>query len=105
MIVAKTGPSTAVVAEVRALTGGDAGLCTSGVLVYTLDARVPSGQGPLQVQTPHPGDPADSSRVNRCAILWNAPLQPGESWEDANAKVEVLGLSQDGSYNVRVTHK
>jgi len=105
MIVAKTGPSTAVVAEVRALTGGDAGLCSSGVLVYSLDARALSGQGPLQVQTPHPGDPANSAEVNKCAILWNAPLQAGESWEDANVKVEVLLANADGSYNVRVTRK
>jgi len=55
MIVAMTGPSTAYAVEVRSLTGGDAELCASGVLVYSLDARVLSGSGPLQVETPHPG--------------------------------------------------
>jgi M6 family metalloprotease-like protein len=104
MIVAKTGPSTAVVAEVRALTGGDAGLCSSGVLVYTLDARALSGQGPLQIQTGHPGDPANAALVDRCAILWDAPLRAGESWQGSNIKVEVLVANADGSYNVRVTH-
>jgi len=105
MIVAKTGPSTAVVAEVRSLTGGDAGLCSSGVLVYTLDARAPSGEGPLQIQTPHPGDPNDAADVNKCAILWDAPLQAGESWAGSSVTVQVLAANPDGSYNVRVTHR
>jgi M6 family metalloprotease-like protein len=104
MIVAKTGPSTAVVAEVRARTGGDADMCSSGVLVYTLDARALNGHGPAQVQTPHPGDPNDSAEVTRCTVLWDAPLQAGESWEGSNVKVEVLLANPDGSYNVRVTH-
>jgi M6 family metalloprotease-like protein len=103
MIVAKTGPSTAYVAEVRSLTGGDANLCSSGVLVYALDARVFSGAGPLQVETPHPG--ADPAKVARCNTLYDAPLRPGESWGNATVQIEVLSAGPDGSFNVRVTRK
>lgn len=103
MIVAKTGPSTAYVAEVRSLTGGDANLCSAGVLVYTLDARVPSGSGPLQVVTPHPG--TNLTMIRRCNVLYDAPLRSGEAWEDGAVRVEVLSPGPRGSYNVRVTRK
>jgi len=101
MIVAKTGPSTAYVAEVRSLTRGDAELCSSGVLVYALDARVFSGSGPLQVVTPHPG--TDPAKIRRCNILYDAPLRSGESWEDGAVRVEVLSPGPNGSFNVRLT--
>lgn len=103
MIVAKTGPSTADVVEVRALTGGDSQMCKAGVLVYSLDATKPSGQGPLQVQTAHPG--SDAAQIAKCAILYDAPLQAGESWEDTAVRVEVLAANADGSYSVRMTRK
>ena len=103
LLVAKTGPSTAYAVEVRSLTGGDSGLCRAGVLVYALDARTQSGSGPLQVETPHPG--ADATKIQQCSILYDAPLQPGESWEDASVRVEVLSGAADGSYSVRLTRK
>jgi M6 family metalloprotease-like protein len=103
MIVAKTGPSTAYAVEVRSLTGGDAELCASGVLVYSLDARVLSGSGPLQVETPHPG--SDPAMIQRCNLLYDAPLRPGESWESPAVRVEVLSRGPTGSFNVRVTRK
>jgi M6 family metalloprotease-like protein len=103
MIVVKTGPSTAYVAEVRSLTGGDAEQCSFGVLVYALDARVLSGSGPLQVKTPHPG--TDRTKIARCNVLYDAPLRSGESWEDEAVRVEVLSPGPNGSFNVRVTRK
>jgi hypothetical protein len=103
MIVAKTGPSTAYVIEVRSLTGGDAELCASGVLVYSLDARVVSGSGPLQVETPHPG--GDPAMIQRCNLLYDAPLRSGESWESAAVRVDVLSPGPSGSFNVRVIRK
>ena len=103
MILAKTGPSTAYVAEVRSLTGGDADQCSFGVLLYSLDARVLSGSGPLQVQTPHPG--TDPAKIQRCNLLYDAPLRSGESWEDGAVRVEVLSAAANGSFNVRLTRK
>lgn len=103
MIVAKTGPSTAYVAEVRSLAGGDANMCSSGVLVYALDARVLSSAGPLQVETPHPG--TDLAKIAQCNTLYDAPLRSGESWEDSSVRVEVLSPGPNGSFNVRVTRK
>jgi hypothetical protein len=103
MIVAKTGPSTAYVAEVRSLTGGDAELCSAGVLVYALDARVPSASGPLQVETPHPG--TSTVKIRSCNLLYDAPLRPGESWEDGAVRVEALSRGPNGSFNVRLTRK
>lgn len=103
LLVAKTGPSTAYAVEVRSLSNGDSGLCRAGVLVYYLDARIQSGNGPLQVETPHPG--SDATKIQQCSILYDAPLQAGESWEDANVRVEVLAGADVGPYTVRLTHK
>jgi M6 family metalloprotease-like protein len=103
MIVAKTGPSTAYVAEVRSLSGGDTDQCSFGVLVYSLDARVLSGSGPLQVKTTHPG--TDAAKIRRCNMLYDAPLRSGESWEDEAVRVEVLSPGPKGSFNVRLTRK
>jgi M6 family metalloprotease-like protein len=103
LLVAKTGASTAYAVEVRSLSGGDSGLCRAGVLVYALDARTQSGSGPLQVETTHPG--SDAAKIQQCSILYDAPLQPGEAWEDATVRVEVLSGAADGSYSVRLTRK
>ena len=103
MIVAKTGPSTAYVAEVRSRAGGDVDRCSFGVLVYALDARILSGSGPLQVKTPHPG--TDLTKIARCNVLYDAPLRSGESWEDEAVRVEVLAPGPNGSFTVRVTRK
>ena len=103
MILAKTGPSTAYVAEVRSRAGGDVDRCSFGVLVYAFDARVLSGSGPLQVKTSHPG--TDRTKIARCNVLYDAPLRSGESWEDEAVRVEVLSPGPNGSYNVRVTRK
>lgn len=103
MLVAKISPSVAYAVEDRSQTAGDAGLCSSGVLVYRLDAQKLSGQGPLQIETTRNG--SDSTKVAQCGILYDAPLQAGESWEDSSVKVEVLAANSDGSYQVRLTHK
>jgi M6 family metalloprotease-like protein len=103
LLIAKTGPSTAYAVEVRGLSGGDSGLCRAGVLVYALDARIASGTGPLKVETPHSG--SDAAMIQQCSMLYDAPLQPSESWEDASVRVDVLAGGADGSYTVRLTRK
>lgn len=52
------GTATVAVAEVRRRTGLDSHLCADGVLVYDVDATVPSGYGPLRIRgsRTHSGD-------------------------------------------------
>lgn len=54
MTVVKTGPTRAVVAEVRSKQGNDAGACATGVLIYTVDTATASGSGPIRIQDARP---------------------------------------------------
>ena len=58
-IVFRTGPSTALVMEYRLNLGRDALLCHPGLLVYEVDARIGSGQGPIRV-IPALADPGNT---------------------------------------------
>jgi M6 family metalloprotease-like protein len=105
-IVAPVGPSSAYVVEAREPGGQDSRLCQNGVLVYTVDATVASGLGPVRLKAAR--SPVPSLADNICRSLYDAPfdLGPGETsvFEDANVKVEVLHASASG-YRVRVARK
>ena len=107
-VVVPTGPSTAFVIEARRRAGQDVRLCEEGVLIYTVDALVHSGDGPVRVQ------PAQRDRnpdlANACGAFYNAPFDRAAG-EDAHFQsraagltVDVLGSSRAG-YRVRVTRR
>ena len=105
-VVVPTGPSTAFVIEARRRAGQDARLCEEGVLIYTVDALVHSGDGPVRVQPAQPARNPDLA--NSCGALYNAPFDRAAG-EDAHFQnraaglmVDVLGSSRAG-YRVRVT--
>jgi hypothetical protein len=105
-VVVPTDASRAYVVEARQPVGHDAGICDSGVLVYTVDATVWSGSGPIRLK---PASSAtDSTLANRCGPLYNAPFDvgPGEvpTFSDGSVSVEVLLTSADG-YRIRVTRR
>jgi M6 family metalloprotease-like protein len=105
-VVVPTGPSTAFVIEARRRVGQDARLCEEGVLIYTVDAMVHSGDGPVRVQPAQPARNPDLA--NSCGALYNAPFDraAGEDAQFQNRAagltVDVLGSSRAG-YRVRVT--
>jgi M6 family metalloprotease-like protein len=105
-VVALTGPSTAIVAEARRKVGEDADQCEEGVLVYTVDATVRSGHGPVRVRPAQP----DGSTLPPCQPFSEAPYDaaPGEvaTFDDpaAGVTVEVLASLPEG-YRVRVTKR
>jgi M6 family metalloprotease-like protein len=70
LAVIPTGPHTALVVESRRATGLDAGACSSGLLVYTVDSSVATGEGPIRVLDGSPGDSGDP----RCSDLDIATL-------------------------------
>ena len=45
----RTGPFTGVVVENRTAQVNDAAICREGVLVYTVDSRIGTGDGPIEV--------------------------------------------------------
>jgi M6 family metalloprotease-like protein len=105
-IVLPTGPSSALVVEARGRIGQDGRLCREGVLVYTVDASVRSGSGPVHVHAAQPDRSAELR--DRCGSLYNAPFGHGRGrvahFRDASAGISmrVLGSGPTG-YRVRVT--
>ncbi|CAN5285051.1 M6 family metalloprotease domain-containing protein [soil metagenome] len=101
-IVVRTTPTQAYVVEARRKLGLDSNLCKEGVLVYTVDSQVENGGGPIRVQRAAEDVPGEER--NRCDTLYNAPFQPGQTFEDASVKVSVLATT-GSSYTVAVTRK
>ena len=105
-VVLPMGPSAAYVIEGRRKIGEDSGLCDTGVLVYSVDATIRTGYGPVRVR-PAQRD-TSSTLVNRCGPLYNAPFDKAEgevaTFEDANAGFSLRVLSSGTSgYRVQVT--
>ena len=103
-VVIPTDASRAYVVEARQPVGRDAAICDSGVLVYTVDATVWSGSGPIRLKAaPSATNP---TLLSRCGLLYNAPFDvgPGEvaAFRDGNLTVEVLFTSGE-EYRIRVT--
>lgn len=107
MLVSKTSPSTAYVAEVRAPTGVDTPMCDpGGVLVYRVDANAATGapvdQGPILVELAHPGDPGDPNDV-WCSALSKAPFELNESFSGGGVTVQVVSGTPATGFSVRMT--
>ena len=75
-----------LVVEARSPARYDADLAQPGVLVYTVDASVPRGQGPIRVQGEYIGDWADASVL----------LQPGDSMIVDGFRVSAGDQTPDG---------
>ncbi len=101
-VVVRTTSSQAYVVEARRKLGLDGNLCKEGVLVYTVDSQVDNAGGPIVVQRAA-ADVAGPER-DQCDTLYNAPFQPGQTFEDGNVKVSVLAAAGAG-YSVDVTRK
>jgi len=105
-VVVPTGPTSAYVIEARRKIGEDAQLCQEGVLVYTVDAAVRTGYGPVRVRAAQRGTNIDL--LNRCGPLYNAPFSVGRgevsAFDDAAAGISVRVLaSRSSGYRVRVS--
>lgn len=104
-IVIPLSASRAYVVEVRQKIGFDADLCDSGVLIYTVDANVRNGTGPIRVSSLNGGK--DFEKIKKCDVLYDAPfdLGPGEisSFDDADANLAIEVVSKSGSsYKIRI---
>ncbi|MEU5833558.1 peptidase M6 [Streptomyces diacarni] len=104
--VVRTGSHSAIVAEARTRTGLDRDICAEGVLVYTVDSRTPTGEGPVRVVDSRPhsgGGPACADRLpTELAEMSDAPFMPGESHTfRGGVRITVTGATHDG-YRIRV---
>ena len=107
LAVVRTGRHTALVAESRTRDGLDAGICAEGVLLYTVDSRVPTGRGPVRVVDAHPhsgGGPDCADRLpTELAELSDAPFRPGETRTFTNGVTASVGRTPNGTYTVKLT--
>jgi M6 family metalloprotease-like protein len=105
-IVVPTGLSSAYVIEARKRIGQDSQLCEDGVLVYSVDAAVRSGYGPVRVHAAQRDRNGDA--LSRCGPLNNATFDRAKGevarFTDAAAGLTVQVLSSKASgYRVHVT--
>ena len=105
-VIVPTGISSAFVVEARKRIGQDARLCDDGVLVYSVDAAVRSGSGPVRVYAAQRDQ--DGELRDRCGPLYNAPYDRAKGevarFNDASAGLSVQVLSSGANgYRVKVT--
>jgi M6 family metalloprotease-like protein len=89
-VVVPTGATTGVVIESRRALGVDSGMQKEGVVVYTVDSTIGSGQGPIKIVS------------NESSPFYNAPLANGESIVSGNVSIEVTSATSEGD-TVKVT--
>lgn len=93
IVVIPTGATTAIVAESRRAEGYDTnGSWSPGVLVYSIDTSIPTGQGTLHVL------PLNDSDTNK----GTAPLHPGGTISVGSVTVAFASTDATGDH-VRVT--
>ena len=94
-IVVKKDSDTALVAELRRPVGEEARLCDSGLLVYTVEASVAHGSGPIQVHSAGTGEDVDT--IFRCGPKYNATfdLRAGKHsrYSDGEVAFEIVRAS------------
>ncbi|NUT51791.1 MAG: M6 family metalloprotease domain-containing protein [Saccharothrix sp.] len=97
-VVIRTGATTVLVAEARARTGLDSAACATGVLVYSVDTAVASGNGPVLVKDARPGSGGCGGHE-----LNDAPFTAGGRFHDAtsNTTIDVVSRSGDG-YHIAI---
>ncbi|MET7638885.1 peptidase M6 [Streptomyces sp. NPDC005438] len=108
IVVVRTGRHTALVAEARTRTGLDSGICSEGVLLYSVDSRTPTGHGPVRLVDAHPASRGAWGCPERgpteLAELSDAPFTPGTGHTFADHGVRVTVTERLGQgYRVRVT--
>ncbi|MEC4015295.1 M6 family metalloprotease domain-containing protein [Streptomyces sp. H27-D2] len=106
IVVVPTSPSSALVVEARENGELDQAVCRPGVLVYRVDTRTDSGDGPVRVADATPGSQGCYLHdVNVDADLSDATHQVGDTYQDARSGIGVAVTEQraDGDWRVRVT--
>src|SRR5262249_15571368 len=71
-------PTRALVAELRDKTGVDANLCDTGVLFYSVDSSIATGQGPMRLI-----NGGGTSTSGPCGILADATFRPDPGKRDS----------------------
>jgi M6 family metalloprotease-like protein len=92
--VVTTSPTRAVVAEVRSKQGVDSGACATGVLIYTVDTTINSGDGPVRVQDARPDSGGcGGHELNDATFGYGANAVTHYSDAESGTTIDVTGHS------------
>ncbi|MEU6232232.1 M6 family metalloprotease domain-containing protein [Kitasatospora sp. NPDC047058] len=100
--VVRTGSTRAVVAEVRGKQGVDGGACKTGVLIYTVDTTVNSGDGPVRVQDARPDSGGcGGHELNDATFGYGGDAVTHYRDAESGATIDVTGHS-GGNYTLTI---
>jgi M6 family metalloprotease-like protein len=101
-VVLRTGKNRVTVAEYRTNQGVDDASCGSGVLVYTVDSAIDTGDGPIRVNDAHPNDPLTAACPDPHDFAARGPEDPAYSNGSTGITIKVLGTTSNGA-RIRTT--
>jgi M6 family metalloprotease-like protein len=100
-VMLRTADQRVTVAEYRTDRGVDDSACSTGVLVYTIDNAVASGNGPILVKDGHPGEALPDGCTEE---LDDAARLPGDpDWVDVANGIRIHVASVGETARVHVT--
>lgn len=103
MTVVKTSATRAIVAEDRQALGLDTATCATGVLIYTVDTTVATGDGPIQVQDARPNSGGcDGAELNDATFGFGTGQISTFHDSVSGATITVTGR-QGTNYTISVT--
>ncbi|KAM0475733.1 hypothetical protein ACHAP7_007230 [Fusarium lateritium] len=106
-VVVAVNKTSALVAEVRVAKGADSKICAPGVLLYTIDTTLATGQGPIRVLDATPGSDSCGSEVSGWEPLNDATLSSDgvKSYEIAGWDIKVTLVSEkDNEFQIEVEY-
>jgi M6 family metalloprotease-like protein len=86
-VILRTGLRTAIVAEYRTRRGPDAGVCSTGVLIYKVNSGLASGAGPIAVSDARRH--TARGRGSCPAELDDAAYRQGGRWTDSTSGIQI----------------
>ncbi|WP_432156328.1 MULTISPECIES: M6 family metalloprotease domain-containing protein [unclassified Streptomyces] len=105
LVFVPVSPRSGYAVELRTAEGNDEAVCRPGILIYKVNASVDTGMGPVTVHDARRDSGGCTRMPNVHAELSDAPLTPGETFQDTrhDLRISVAEGSLDGGYRVRVT--
>ena len=100
-VILRTGLHSAVVVEYRTRQGLDAGICSTGILIYKVNSGLEAGAGPIRVSDARPR--SASGRRTCGAELDDAAYRRGGRWTDSTTGLAIDVTYLGSAARIRVT--
>lgn len=106
-VIVATNKTSALIAEARVAKGADEKICAPGVLLYTVDTTLATGQGPIRVLDATPGSDSCGSDVSGWEPLNDATLSMSgtKSYEVSGWGIKVTLVDEkDDQFKIEVDY-